>query len=153
MPGHNYLDPAPGRGYISAMPPRRSSKKDNPKKLAGRMKRRWRVVLLRHKGEILGEVEAHDVAYCGSGPIWRMYLGRTTGLIRSPRAPSCDGHHKFASIRSSCLSTARGRKVLLQKRPPDVPYPCAHLRRTPAVRCLTPSSAERLSKKSCNSAA
>ena len=26
------------------------------------MKRRWRVVLLRHKGEILGEVEAHDVA-------------------------------------------------------------------------------------------
>jgi hypothetical protein len=39
------------------MPPRRSSKKDNPKKLAGRS-----VVLLRHKGEILGEVEAHDVA-------------------------------------------------------------------------------------------
>ena len=44
------------------MPPRRSSKKDNPKKLAGRMKRRWRVVLLRHKGEILGEVEAAGVA-------------------------------------------------------------------------------------------
>jgi hypothetical protein len=38
------------------------SKKDNPKKLASRMKRRWRVVLLRHKGEILGEVEAADVA-------------------------------------------------------------------------------------------
>jgi len=36
------------------MPPRRSSKKDSPKKLAGRMKRRWRVVLLRNKGEILG---------------------------------------------------------------------------------------------------
>ena len=44
------------------MPPRRSSKKDSPAKLASRMKRRWRVVLLRHKGEILGEVEAHDVA-------------------------------------------------------------------------------------------
>ena len=44
------------------MPPRRSSKKDDPKKLAGRMKRRWRVVLLRSKGEILGEVEASDVA-------------------------------------------------------------------------------------------
>ena len=43
------------------MPPRRSSK-DSPAKLAKRMKRRWRVVLLRHKGEILGEVEAHDVA-------------------------------------------------------------------------------------------
>ena len=42
--------------------PRRSSKKDSPKKLAGRMKRRWRVVLLRAKGEILGEVEAPDVA-------------------------------------------------------------------------------------------
>ena len=61
MPGHNYLDPAPGRGYISAMP-RRTSKKDSPKKLAGRMKRRWRVVLLRSKGEILGQVEAPDVA-------------------------------------------------------------------------------------------
>ena len=43
------------------MPPRRS-KKDSPKKLAGRMKRRWRVVLLRAKGEILGQVEAPDVA-------------------------------------------------------------------------------------------
>ena len=26
------------------------------------MKRRWRVMLLRHKGEILGTVEARDVA-------------------------------------------------------------------------------------------
>jgi hypothetical protein len=42
------------------MPPRRSSKKDSPAKLAGRMKRRWRVVLLRSKGEILGQVEAPD---------------------------------------------------------------------------------------------
>ena len=41
--------------------PRRSSKKDSPAKLASRMKRRWRVVLLRSKGEILGEVEAPDV--------------------------------------------------------------------------------------------
>ena len=40
------------------MPSRRSSKKDSPAKLAGRMKRRWRVVLLRHEGEILGQVEA-----------------------------------------------------------------------------------------------
>ena len=44
------------------MPPRRPSKKDSPAKLASRMKRRWRVVLLRSKGEILGEVEAPDVA-------------------------------------------------------------------------------------------
>ena len=44
------------------MPPRRSSKKDSPAKLAGRMKRRWRVVLLRSNGEILGTVEA---------PMWR----------------------------------------------------------------------------------
>ena len=42
--------------------PRRPSKKDTPAKLAKRMKRRWRVVLLRHKGEILGTVEAADVA-------------------------------------------------------------------------------------------
>ena len=35
--------------------PRRPSKKDTPAKLAGRMKRRWRVV------EILGTVEAPDV--------------------------------------------------------------------------------------------
>jgi hypothetical protein len=39
-----------------------SRKKDNPAKLAGRIKRRWRVVLLRNKGEILGQVEAPDVA-------------------------------------------------------------------------------------------
>jgi hypothetical protein len=50
------------RNNSHLMPPRRSSKKDSPKKLAGRMKRRWRVVLLRAKGEILGEVEAPDVA-------------------------------------------------------------------------------------------
>ena len=54
--------PGQGRGYIFAMPPRRPSKKDSPAKLAGRMKRRWRVVLLRSKGEILGTVEAPDVA-------------------------------------------------------------------------------------------
>jgi hypothetical protein len=36
--------------------------KDSPARLAGRMKRRWRVVLLRSKGEILGTVEATDVA-------------------------------------------------------------------------------------------
>ena len=40
--------------------PRRTSKKDSPAKLASRIKRRWRVVLLRHKGEILGTVEASD---------------------------------------------------------------------------------------------
>jgi hypothetical protein len=44
------------------MPPRRRTSKDAPAKLASRMKRRWRVVLLRAKGEILGEVEAPDVA-------------------------------------------------------------------------------------------
>jgi len=42
--------------------PRRSSKKDSPTKLAGRIKRRWRVVLLRSKGKIVGTVEAPDVA-------------------------------------------------------------------------------------------
>ena len=42
--------------------PSRRSKKDSPAKLAKRMKRRWRVVLLRNRGEILGQVEAPDVA-------------------------------------------------------------------------------------------
>jgi hypothetical protein len=46
---------------IWGMPPRRrTGSKDSPAKLAGRMKRRGRVVLLRHKGEILGTVEAPD---------------------------------------------------------------------------------------------
>jgi hypothetical protein len=45
------------------MPPRRrASSKDTRAKLAKRMKRRWRVVLLRAKGQILGEVEAPYVA-------------------------------------------------------------------------------------------
>ena len=44
------------------MPSRRRTSKDTPRKLAGRMKRRWRVVLLRAKGKILGTVEAPDVA-------------------------------------------------------------------------------------------
>jgi hypothetical protein len=49
------------------MPPRRRTAKDSPAKLAKRMRetasrRRWRVVLLRAKGEILGTVEAPDVA-------------------------------------------------------------------------------------------
>ena len=56
------------------MPPRRSSKKDSPKKLAGRMKRRWRVVLLRSKGEILGEVEASDVASAKAAAVTRFEL-------------------------------------------------------------------------------
>jgi hypothetical protein len=42
------------------MPPRRRTSKDSPAKLAKRMSRRWRVVLLRSKGEILGRVEAPD---------------------------------------------------------------------------------------------
>ena len=52
----------PAPSYIPAMPPRRRTSKDTPAKLAKRMSRRWRVVLLRAKGEILGTVEAPDVA-------------------------------------------------------------------------------------------
>jgi hypothetical protein len=61
------------------MPSRRSSKKDSPKKLAGRMKRRWRVVLLRSKGEILGTVEAPGVTAAKGGPLLQ---------IRKPLYPS-----------------------------------------------------------------
>jgi hypothetical protein len=38
-----------------------SRRKDTPAKLANCMKRRWRVVLLRAKGEIFETVEAPDV--------------------------------------------------------------------------------------------
>ena len=42
------------------MPSRRPKSKDSPAKLASRMKRRWRIVLIRSKGEVLGPVEAAD---------------------------------------------------------------------------------------------
>ena len=42
------------------MPPRRPKSKDTPAKLAKRMKRRFRIVLIRSKGEVLGTVEAAD---------------------------------------------------------------------------------------------
>ena len=42
------------------MPSRCTSKKDSPAKLASRMKRRWRVVLISQTGEVLGTVEAAD---------------------------------------------------------------------------------------------
>ena len=42
------------------MPPRRPKPKDTPAKLANRMNRRFRIVLIRSKGEVLGTVEAAD---------------------------------------------------------------------------------------------
>jgi hypothetical protein len=42
------------------MPPRRHKPKDTPAKLASSVKRRWRIVLIRIKGEVLGTVEAAD---------------------------------------------------------------------------------------------
>ena len=56
------------------MPPRRRAAKDTPAKLAGRMKRRWRVVLLRAKGEILGDVEAPDIASAKAAAVARFEL-------------------------------------------------------------------------------
>ena len=46
--------------YFRGMPPRRPKSKDTPAKLASRMKRRWRIVLIRNRGEVLGTVEAAD---------------------------------------------------------------------------------------------
>jgi hypothetical protein len=40
--------------------PLRPKSKDSPAKLASRMKRRWRIVLLRSKGQLLGYVDAAD---------------------------------------------------------------------------------------------
>jgi hypothetical protein len=45
---------------VGGMPPRRRTSKDTPAKLARRMKRRFRIVLIRSKGEVLGTVEAAD---------------------------------------------------------------------------------------------
>ena len=42
------------------MPHRRRTSKDTPAKLASRMKRRWRIVLIRKTGQVLGTVEAND---------------------------------------------------------------------------------------------
>ncbi|MGB9259792.1 MAG: hypothetical protein WCB55_06445, partial [Pseudolabrys sp.] len=46
--------------YFLGMPSRRPKSKDTPAKLASRMKRRWRIVLIRSKGEVLGTIEAAD---------------------------------------------------------------------------------------------
>jgi hypothetical protein len=43
------------------MKPTRRPTKDSPAKLAKRVKRRWRIVLLRAKGETLGDLEATDI--------------------------------------------------------------------------------------------
>jgi hypothetical protein len=48
------------RHCFSGMPPRRRGPKDTPAKLAKRMSRRWRVVLIRSKGQLLGYVDAAD---------------------------------------------------------------------------------------------
>ena len=42
--------------------PRRPKSKDTPAKLAKRMKRRWRIILLRSKGQLLGYVDAAAAA-------------------------------------------------------------------------------------------
>jgi hypothetical protein len=46
--------------YFAGMPTRRRTNKDTPAKLAGRMKRRWRIVLMRSRGELLGYIDATD---------------------------------------------------------------------------------------------
>ena len=40
------------------MPSRRCTSKDTPAKLAKSMRRRWRVVLIRNRGQLLGYVDA-----------------------------------------------------------------------------------------------
>jgi hypothetical protein len=42
------------------MASRRPKSKDTPAKLASRMKRRFRIVLMRKSGQVLGTVEAAD---------------------------------------------------------------------------------------------
>jgi hypothetical protein len=62
--------------FFADMPPRRrASSKDIPAKLAKRMSRRWRVVLLRSKGEVLGEVEAPDAEAAKAAAAVQFELG------------------------------------------------------------------------------
>ena len=80
--------------FVPAMP-RRSSRKDSPAKLAGRMKRRWRVVLLLHKGEILGTVEAPDVAAAKAAAAIQFDLDderqRAAIMVAAENAPGVKG--------------------------------------------------------------
>jgi hypothetical protein len=46
--------------YFRGMPIPPPQIQRHPAKLASRMKRRWRIVLIRGKGEVLGTVEATD---------------------------------------------------------------------------------------------
>jgi hypothetical protein len=62
------------------MPPLRRTVKDTPAKLAKRMRdtasrRRWRVVLLRAKGEIRGAVEASDAQAAKAAAAVQFELG------------------------------------------------------------------------------
>ena len=62
------------------MPPLRRTVKDTPAKLAKRMRdtasrRRWRVVLLRAKGEICGAVEASDAQAAKAAAAVQFELG------------------------------------------------------------------------------
>jgi hypothetical protein len=57
------------------MPPRRNSKKDTPAKLARQMKRRWRVVLMRSRGQLLGFVDAHDAQHAEAVAAEQLRLG------------------------------------------------------------------------------
>ena len=84
--------------YFAGMPTRRRTNKDTPAKLAGRMKRRWRVVLVRAKGEILGTVEAPNAEAAKAAAAVQFNLDESGGIgswCRSWREPGGvlpDGH-------------------------------------------------------------
>ena len=94
------------------MPPRRPSKKDSPAKVAGRMKRRWRVVLLRAKGEILGDVEAPDAAAAKVAAVARFDLDE---VQRTRTSAGGDGGRRSPEYQAQ-IYTRRLRQPA--KRPP-----------------------------------
>jgi len=61
------------------MPTRRRTAKDSLNKLAKRMSRRWRVVLMFAKWETLGEVEAPDATAAVAAAVVQLSLGRVPG--------------------------------------------------------------------------
>ena len=69
MPGHNYTRSSAGQGLYFPPCPAAPARKTAPRKARwARINRCWRVVLLRHKGQILGMVEAPDAALSKRGP-------------------------------------------------------------------------------------
>ena len=120
------------------MPSRRRTSKDSPAKLARRMKRRCRVVLIRSKGELLGYVDAHDApdaeavaavqfklecvsepasagAGAGLGPTVRVARIRQISVERIRRLASVSGEQRSPKEQKPRRGNVRASKTVRPK--------------------------------------